>query len=290
MDFLRGVPYQLPPKEPASKKLAGMEELDPDLPQIPFFVGVIGPRHSGKSVLLYNLLSDYPGSYGRCFKKNNIIFYSLTKDKDETMKHLKLTNTYGPPTDVGWLVNEVQSQQHSYSESGTMTGVLLVFDDATQLKSAWGPIKELGFTGRHDHIHLIYVAHKMSSIPRDIRTQTQQWILFKPHEESEREWVLRMFTGVQTWEIFSSAFYRVWNTPFQFIYIDFEEKEMERMYRQGFTLPLFSPEEAALITRTAGMQQFQNNESETDEPQEESIILGKKRRRTRRKKVKLDQG
>lgn len=243
---------ELPPEEPPSKKLAGLKPWHPDLPQAPFFVGIIGPRHSGKSVLLFNLLSDRPGWYGGSFKKSNIIFYSKTKDKDTTMKHLKLENVYGPPTHPDWVVKSVQEKQKAFMEAEDMTGVLLVFDDATQLRDAWPVIEELSYTGRHDHIHTIYVAHKMSSIPRGVRTQTQQWILYKPHEQSEWQWIVEMFSTRQTRDLWMRVMSRAWQktpeNPKPFIYIDFEEEEPDRIYRYGFHEPLFTPEELPIIT------------------------------------------
>jgi hypothetical protein len=246
------IDFQLPNEEPPSKKLAGMKPFHPDLPQIPFFVGCIGPRHSGKSVALFNLLSENEGMYGASFKKDNIIFYSQTNEKDPTMKQLNFKGKYGPPTKLGWLVNDIKNKQKAYNEANNMTGVLLVIDDATQLREAWPVIEELSFTGRHDHIHVIYVAHKMSSIPRSVRTQTQQWILFEPHEHSERGWLLDMFSRPKTRVVWDNALRRSWNKkPHNFVYIDYEEKEINRKYRSYFHDPLFTDEELMIISGKA---------------------------------------
>lgn len=293
------LPIQLPPEEPSSKKMAGMKMFHPDLPQIPFFVGIVGPRHSGKSVLLYNLLSDQPGYYGSSFKKSNIIFYSKTAEKDPTMKHLKLTNVYSPPTPPEWVMSEVMSAQAKYDKADNRTGVLVVFDDATQLRDAWKVIEEFGYTGRHDHVHGLYVSHKMSSIPRGVRTQTQQWVLFPPHEQSEWQWVLEMFSSKLTRDLWRSVMSRAW-TPDEkmvkpFIYIDYEESDKTRIYRRGFHWPLFTPEELAVVLGTVPLRDgkpFMNTEislPESDqEPEEESDVdteqsdtIRKKRKRKR---------
>lgn len=236
-----------PAKPPSSKNVKGMKPIHENLPQIPFFVGCIGPRHSGKSVLLYNLLSDTPGMYGNAFRKNNIIFFSPTKDKDETLSELKLKWVYGPPTDPGRIVAEIQSQQLSHKAADNATGVLFAFDDITQIREAWKPLEMLSYSGRHDHMHIIYVAHKMSSIPRGVRTQTQQWLIYKPHEESERQWIMEMFARKRTWDVWETALTRAWKIPYNFIYIDFECKEMERIYRSGFNDPLFTAQEYAFL-------------------------------------------
>jgi len=238
----RQIEFEIPIVEPAAELLE-IKDIHPDLPQPPFFVGIIGPRHSGKSVMLYNILSEKEGMYGQAFKKSNIVLYSPTKDFDKTLKELHLDHVYGPPTEVQQVVNEILSQQRKFQEADEMTGVLLVLDDATQIRKGWGPVEELGYTGRHLGTQVFYVAHKMSSIPRGIRTQTQQWLLYEPHEMSEKDWVLDMFSDRTTRNLWRNALQRAWLEPYQFVYVDFEERDFIRKYRKGFHEPLFLPEE-----------------------------------------------
>jgi len=298
---LSKISFDLPDEEPQSKKMAGMAPFHPDLPQVPFFVGVIGPRHSGKSVLLFNLLSKRAGMYGASFKDHNIIVYSPTKDKDPTLKQLRLKYQYGPETDVGWLVNNIRTIQKSYMDANNMTGVLLVFDDATQLRGAWPHIESLSYTGRHDHIQVMYVAHKMSSIPRGVRTQTQQWIIYPPHEESEWQWILDMFAKNQTKAVWQNALARAWGQPYNFVIIDFEEKELDRKYRSGFHEPLFTTEELSLVSGQVPLSSRELNmleelkavnadkqpepapDASSDAPPEEK----KKEKKTRKRKRKI---
>jgi hypothetical protein len=93
----------------------------------------------------------------------------------------------------------------------------------------------------------------MSSIPRGVRTQTQQWILFKPHEESERQWIMDMFSRKRTREIWEMALLRCWSQKYNFAYIDFEQEEPDLIYRSGLENPLFYPEEMAIISGEGDM-------------------------------------
>lgn len=248
LDSFGSIRIEPPKNKMPANDLVGMKPIHPHLPQIPFFVGIIGPRHSGKSVWLYSVLrKDMPGMYGEAFRHNNIILFSPTKDKDPTLKSLKLKHVFGPPTSAQVVVESILNQQRVHAQSESMTGVLLVFDDITQLKDAWIPLQELSYCGRHDHTHVLYVAHKMSSIPRGVRTQTQQWIIFKPHEESEHQWILDMFSKRSTKEIWESALARAWAQEFNFVIIDFERKEPLEIYRSGFEQPLFTPEEIEIV-------------------------------------------
>lgn len=229
---------------PSHKSHQEPQKLHPDIPQLPFFVGIIGPRHRGKTVLLHNLLDKkQPGLYGDFFKKENIVLYSPTYAVDDTLHDLKLHNVYTVSTDVNWLVGEIKSQQEQYREADNMAPVLLVMEDITQIRDAFVALEDLAYTGRHYNIQVLYVAHKMSSIFRGIRTQTQQWILFEPHEQSEWEYVLEMFSRRKTALIWENALKRAWSKPFNFVYIDFERKKFNEIYRSGFHDPLFTKEE-----------------------------------------------
>lgn len=237
-----------PPNPLPANDLDGLGPIHPDLPIPPFFIGVIGPRKRGKTVFLYSLLNPQEaGSYGSAFKKSNIVLFSPLGGQDKTLKLLDLKNMYGPPMTVAALVQSICKDQTAHKEDDNMTGVLLVFDDITSCKEAWPSIEYLSYYSRHLHIHVMYVAHKMSSIPRGVRTQTQQWVLFKPHEESEIQWIMDMFARKRTRDIWEAALYRVWKEKFAFVYIDFEGDTMELIYRKGFHEPLFTPEEMQFI-------------------------------------------
>ena len=236
-----------PKKQPKSKNWKGMKPIHPNLPQLPFLACIAGPRHGGKTVLLYNLLEKRALCYGDAFKPSNIILFSPTYTFDDTLHPLKIQNVYSPPTTLDWVVGHVKQQQKKHMDSDNMSGVLLVLEDITSIKGAWKVLEDLGYTGRHFQIHVLAVAHKMSSILRGVRTQLQQWMLFKPHEESEREWILTMFSRKRTWEVWENAMRRAWDIEYNFLYIDFERKGIENIYRSGFNEPLFTPEEMGFI-------------------------------------------
>jgi hypothetical protein len=260
-----------PPKEkPKSKNMEGMGDIHPLIPQLPFYCIITGPRHSGKTVLLHNLLSKKSGFYGKSFKPQNIVLYSPTYNFDETLHDLHLKNVYTPPTDPRWVVGEIRKIQEGFRESDNMTGVLLVMEDITQIKDAWKILEELGYTGRHFHIHVLAIAHKMSSIVRGVRTQTQQWILFRPHEESEREWILDVFSRKNTRHIWENAIQRAWNIPYNFVYVDFERKGIENIYRSGFNQPLFTAQEAYALN---GEPVFYNPNAQEPQEAKESDLL-----------------
>jgi hypothetical protein len=242
----------VPAPKHKKEKRPGQGVINDRLPQLPFLVQIVGPRHSGKSYLLKHLIGKNPGMYGTFFKKDNIILYSPTIDFDDTLHELKLKHIYTVPTDVRWIVDEVIAQQDEYRKSKNMAPVLIVLDDVTQIRNAWVALEKLGFIGRHFNIHTLSIAHKMSSILRGVRTQTQQWILFRPHEQSEWQWILDMFSMKKTQDIWLKALLRAWNIQYNFVYIDFERQDRNMIYRSGFNNPLFTPEEMAQLEGNFG--------------------------------------
>lgn len=251
VDISETTPFDVvpPPPQPAAQKRKGTGVIHPNLPQPPFTVALVGPRKTGKSVTLRNMLDPTrPESYGAAFKSSNIVFYSPTMNYDKTIVSLHLKNTYGPPTSVPALYQNISDQQESFRLQDDLADVLLVLEDCTNIRDAWPVVTDLGYTGRHKAIHTIVVAHKLTSIPRGNRTQIQQWMLFRPHEESEREWVLYMFTRRSTRDIWLRAFHRAWTMQdYNFVYIDFERKGMHNIYRDGFNNSLLTPEEIQMI-------------------------------------------
>jgi hypothetical protein len=223
------------------------EKLHPALPQLPFFVGVVGPRFTGKSVLLHHLLTREPGMYGSIFEPENIVFYKPTKEYDPTFDDLKLPHVFGPETDCKELMMEIERFQRERKEEDDILPTLLVLDDITEIRSAWSILEHLGYVGRHFHLHGLFVAHKMSSITRHVRTQCMQWMLFKPHEQSEREWIYDSFSTRDTKDIWKFALERCWEKKYNFVFIDFCVEDPAMVYRSGFHEPLFTSQEEALM-------------------------------------------
>lgn len=224
------------------------DKIHPDLPKTPFLVCIVGKRNSGKSVLLYNLLNPkQKGSYGSAFFKENQILISQTYKWDPTLKSLQMKNIITEDLQVRPELDAIFARQAEESESGNDSPVLIAFEDITQMNDALNWMTTSGYKGRHINNHILYVIHKMSSIPRGLRTQTQQWIIFKPIEESERDWVLHMFSRRRTQPIWENALQRCWDIPYNFVFINMEEKEIHRIYRSGLHDPLFTAEEMAML-------------------------------------------
>lgn len=228
------------------------DKIHPDLPKTPFMLCVVGKRNSGKSVLLFNFLNPkQKGSYGEVFHEENQILISQTYKWDPTLKSLDMSNIITEDSQVQPELDSIFAKQAEESSSGNDAPVLVAFEDITQMNAALNWMTMAGYKGRHINVHIVYIIHKMSSIPRGLRTQTQMWMIFKPIEESERDWVLHMFSRRRTQPIWETALQRCWGIEYNFVYINMEEKEFHRVYRSGLHDPLFTAEEQTMLENAA---------------------------------------
>jgi hypothetical protein len=256
--------------EPPAKKKSPLDEwnkqLHPDLPAAPFSILVVGGRNTGKSVLVRSLLNhEADGMYGKAFLHDNKIFISPTLDRDSTFDDVKFGHKFNPmQISLSGLATDLVEQQQENVKNNVALPVLLVFDDITQVAGAWEILLMLGYVGRHSNLHTIAIAHKLSSIPRGVRTQSQQWIFFKPKERSEWDWILELFAQKKSKLIWEHALTRAWDIPYNFVFINFEKKEPHDIYRSGFHNPLFSPEEWNNIITNNGTMEIYDNRASTE--------------------------
>lgn len=224
------------------------EKINPNLPKLPFFTMIAGPRGSGKTNLICNLLDrKHKGSYANIFRPANVAVYKPTKQYDKSFDHLDLQHYYGPNTNLRAVLVDIEKQQEQYKLDDNMLPVYLVLDDITQIKDAWIILEKLGYVGRHYGVQITAITHKLSSAPRGVRTQCQQWILFEPMEQSEVEWIYDTFASRKTKDIWAVALRRCWDIPYNFAYLNFEERDHDHIYHSGFNAPLFTPEELAFM-------------------------------------------
>jgi Poxvirus A32 protein len=229
-----------------SKHEKEKKDIHPSLFQRPFFAGNIGPRHSGKSNLLKNMLQKTKGFYGKSFG-TNICLFSTTYSEDDTLHDLEIPNVYEEESEFPFILNHILQFQEKQTKEGNQLPVLLIFEDVTKMRGVWPILEQLAYTGRHKDIHVIYNCHKLSSIPRGVRTQTQQFCLFAPHEESEFQWYLDMLSRRSTQKIWSQALLRLFAEPYSFLTIDYERKSLADKLRKGFNEPFFTPEELQVV-------------------------------------------
>ena len=166
-------------------------EIPPILFQPPFRVIVIAPSNSGKSVLISNLISSRDLPYRKFFKKN-IFIWSSTFHLDDPSFSLSdniekdnVFNEYNEQS-VMEIVNEQTGIIKQYTKKKT-PHLLFIFDDVVQdlKQSKQSVLNKLFFSARHYSISLILLSQQYKMVPRSVRLNASDIIIFQTGNNSE---------------------------------------------------------------------------------------------------------
>lgn len=164
------------------------------MPAHQFRLGIFGPSGSGKSNLLIDLLTKKLKLFNYFHK---IYIFSPTFQTDDTWakfikKHERKENTPKyliteyfnyPELDTG-IIEEIFNQQHEHVQQigiDKSDRILFVFDDVLSEKNLNSSImKKLFYQSRHANLSLIIASQTYSQIPKPIRLQLSNLIIFLP--------------------------------------------------------------------------------------------------------------
>jgi GTPase SAR1 family protein len=140
---------------------------------------IIGPPGSGKTTLIYNLLTHQDLYY----KKFNKIYF-LTPSTIPGFE-LVLDENYWPNIKTTWILNKIEKQEEEGQKEKKIRNVLFVIDDLISDLSKQTSdelLLKLFYNRRHIsdhvHIHFIIVTQKFNMIPAKIRSTLTMLYIF----------------------------------------------------------------------------------------------------------------
>lgn len=223
--------------------------INPFAPRHPFRLLIIGPSGHGKTNLLLNLLTEY-------IYYDKIYLYAKTADTED--KYLWLKNYLEEATNIAnqkaceciisptpqqiikaWSENlddliTVDDLDESYQN-------LIVFDDMTlENRANHRKISEHFIRGRKKNCSYIYIGHSFFLLPKVIRINISDVILFPPDNKREIQELAKTYATRISFQKFQEILNEASSSGHNFIFIDTRSKDIRMWIRLGFD-QLFTP-------------------------------------------------
>ena len=188
------------------------KQVEPPLPNCPFFMAIIGSAGSGKTSMMVNLLTSEQ-SYKMFFHTVHIVMSShpVASLKNQPRMHDELT--YGVLDDILESVKEDAEEKYNS---------LLILDDVTaslKNKELQTLLKRTIYNRRHYRLSIMILVQSYNAMPLSIRKTISHFISYKPRNKKE-------FTAIFEELIFldkdeGEALTRfVFDVPYAFLYVD----------------------------------------------------------------------
>lgn len=228
-------------------KIYKAPKTNPDLPQLSFVMCINGPRGSGKSLLIRNLLLR-DDMLKKTFKKPNyiiIISPSLANgDYDEVEgKHVYKIENYSHD-----LIDKlIETQKNIIKDYGRRKcpELLLILDDVLDSGALnfHSSVEKVFSRGRHVNINCILVSQHLNRISKTMRLNSDYFVLFRPNNMTELENFFDQYIPKRFIYGMNEYLKDMWReNRYQFILVDFKTSEPERRFRQGFSTPILLEE------------------------------------------------
>lgn len=210
------------------------------LPQLFFTLIIAGPRGSGKSQLIRNLLLR-PDMFKNVFKPEHIFIFCPSLDLNGDYDDVKAKWKF--PFYSNDAVEKIMAlQQGIIKKFGKRKAppILLIFDDVLDSGAlSWHSLLETIFIrGRHLNISIIIVSQHINRISRTMRLNADYFAYFKPSNMSELDDFLKQFVDRRNRDAMYAELKRIFSIPHTFIFVDNKIKDPQMRYREGFNKPI----------------------------------------------------
>lgn len=235
--------------------------LNPFAPKHPYRLLIMGPTGQGKTNVLLNLLTEYV-YYDRLY------LYAKTADCEDKYlwlaEYLKQTEDLAQEKAIesaiskqsfGQTVLDTENPSQSFkivqAWETTLNNLipvddldeqkqnLIVFDDMTlESKHAHARISEHFIRGRKKNCSYIYIGHSFFTLPKILRINISDLILFPPDNKREIQELAKTYASRIEFKEFQHLLNETRdpnnNSGHDFVYIDTRARDLRMWLRQGF--------------------------------------------------------
>ena len=158
------------------------------LPQPPFRLVVVAPSNTGKSIMVSNLISSDNFPYKKYFGENTFIFsptFKLGSMEGLKIKKNNIFDTFDVDI-LNSIINEQKNLIETYGKK-SCSPILIILDDVIGELDAKRKefLKKSYFGLRHFKGSIILLSQQYKSIPKSVRMNCSDTILFEVANENE---------------------------------------------------------------------------------------------------------
>jgi hypothetical protein len=138
------------------------------------------------------------------------------------------------------LKEEYMLEEKGYREPVRVKrpGHMLLVDDCqgTNLFSSArkNPMTHMVIKHRHIPISMAFMMQTWIGLPRPIRLNATQFMIYKTHDKNQIYQLYQSFGNLVTWDRFMEMYREATSSPHGFLYIDTTPKREEQRFRKGF--------------------------------------------------------
>ena len=199
------------------------DKIKPPFPNKSFFLTICGKAGSGKTSLLLNALKN-KNIYKRVFDK---ILLVMPKNSRASMKHNPLDDL---PDDQVFenfdsaVMDKIKAIREEFDELNKKKprnrSQLLILDDVTAyLKDHPKELIELATNRRHLKLSIILLSQFIRAIPRPVRFQITDLVVFKPANELDTKVIEEEYSNLPK-DKFQDICRFVWESAHDFLFIN----------------------------------------------------------------------
>ena len=208
------------------KTMKTYKNKNPDLPQHPYRMLIIGPSNSGKTNILISSIK---------YSKNYDKIYLFAKKLDEPLYQRLINHFRDNESEDSEPILELTSSNISDVPSADAIDEsfqnLIIFDDMVTEKNLRS-VTDLFIRGRKQNASIIFITQSYYSVPKDIRLNCDYYILTKIHSKREITEIGKDIATDHFLKIYNRA---TSNEPYSFLVIDRKTHDPKRTFRKNFT-------------------------------------------------------
>ena len=194
--------------------------IHPALPTMFNNIGVIGSTKSGKTTFICNLLRMYGAA-----KAYDIIFlFSSSYHADpkwKQCKEIKEEHVIEGYDDDAFRAIVEQQQEYINEDRRTAPSILIILDDiGDTLNKHKSLVNDLSMRNRQLKITILVSIQKLSKLSPVLRNNIINWIIYKPRNQKEKEFIIEELVQEVDEPVFRKIFDFCTNDKYSFLHLD----------------------------------------------------------------------